>query len=303
MLPYADLENPLMWSVLVHELSHAFEATLGIVDEVAESFSAQSEKIIRRSKNWAREFCCDMIAIKLMGPSYLNAFLNLAFSINPWHHLHSDSHPQPYSRINYMSKYLDGSSERPSIHSSSSNHYTKVFRELYDKFSIQEETVQLAIRQEDLIQGLEQKISEITFPGEIGNGYLAITSNLTKKLKDGIPLISSYRSTPVEKITKKMEQFSNNQDAAPDDKIKELYDLLGLANEKPAKPADIVNAAWDYRAEKFWDLFKEIFTDSQLSYEEKFVKFAEHIDNFNYSIIKSLEISKIHQIFQPGEVK
>lgn len=63
----------------------------------------------------------------------------------------------------------------------------------------------------------------------------------------------------------------------------------------------ILNAAWDFRAKKYWDLFKKIFTDSELTNEERFLKFAEDIDNFSYSIIKSLEISKIHKTFQPKE--
>jgi hypothetical protein len=294
MLPFADFENPLMWSILIHELSHAFEAKLGIIEGFAKNFTIHSDEVIRRSKSWAREFCCDIIAIKLMGPSYLNAFLNLHFSIHPWQYISSESHPQPHSRINYMSDYL----EQSSLHSYSSKCYVKIFRELSNLFSIQEERFQLAIKQEDLIQGLEQEIAKIIFPDPMNLEHLSIILNLGEKLKSGLPLISSYRPINKNKITETKEKFLSNQDQLSG-KEANIYNLLILAEEKPAKPVHILNAAWDFRAEKFWDAFTTIFTNSEFKYEEKFLKMAEYVEDFSSSVIKSLETSKIHETFMP----
>lgn len=299
MLPYVDFGNPLVWSILTHELSHAFEANLEIVENFAENFKPHSEDVIRRSKNWAREFCCDIIAIKLMGPSYLNAFLNFSFSIHPWYHTHSESHPHPYSRINYMSNYLKNSS----LHSDSSIFYTDLYDQLYSLFSIEEERIQLAMKLEDLIDGLEQKISEINLLDIMKKESLSVIAILTEKLNSGIPLISSYRLTNIDEITKEKEEFLNSQYQPTIKEVEKYYNLLNLANEEPAEPTHILNASWDFRAKRFWDSFKEIFKDSSLSYEEKFINFAEYIDNFSYSIIKSLEISKIHSTFKPKEPK
>jgi hypothetical protein len=74
-----------------------------------------------------------------------------------------------------------------------------------------------------------------------------------------------------------------------------LYDLLRLAEEQPAKPIHILNAAWDFRAEQLWDTFAMIFNDPEFDYEAKFLKMAEYIEDFSYSIIKSLETSKVHE--------
>lgn len=189
MLPYVDFQNPLVWSILAHELGHALEAKQGIVEDYSNEFTAHSEVVIRRSKSWAREFCCDIIAIRLMGPSYFNAFVNLNFSIHPWDHSSSESHPHPYTRLIYMSKYL----KKHSLHSFSSELYDNLTIKLYDLFSVQEEKLQLAIPQEELISGLEERVSDISLPDTIKKEHLNISSILTDKLEDGIPLISSYR--------------------------------------------------------------------------------------------------------------
>ncbi len=39
----------------------------------------------------------------------------------------------------------------------------------------------------------------------------------------------------------------------------DIYDLLILAEEAPAKATYILNAAWDFRTEKFWEVFTMIF--------------------------------------------
>ncbi len=294
MLPYADFANPLVWSILVHELSHALETKYGIVEELSESFTPHSIPTTRRSKNWASELCCDMLAIKIMGPSYLNSFINLVFSVHPWYHSASDSHPHPKLRIHFMSEYLD----ELGLHSNSSKYYVDFATKLYDLFTIEEEKLQLAIYIETLIEKLKEKISDIDLPDVMEPQNSVAIMNLTEKLKQETPLISSYNSTSIDHIEKEKEKYLLQKKEASEIDLNNAYSLLKLLDEKPAKPSHILNAAWEFRVDMYWDIFISIFKDPKLKYEEKFFKFAEHIDNFTFSIIKSIEVSKIHQIFR-----
>ncbi len=85
-LPKAEKDNPLMWTILVHEIGHALaEKNLNILSKINKE--GIIDKKIHYShqtilKNWIKEIISDLLSIRIMGPSYLYSFMFFSLLLN-----------------------------------------------------------------------------------------------------------------------------------------------------------------------------------------------------------------------------
>jgi hypothetical protein len=106
-LPKAEAENPLMWAILAHEISHTMIDSYRILDRVLEAtpgYSGADGTSQRVYRNWAVEVCADLIALRLLGPSYFFSFASMAFLLGEF--TSTQTHPSAIDRIGFMERVI-----------------------------------------------------------------------------------------------------------------------------------------------------------------------------------------------------
>jgi hypothetical protein len=109
-LPKAEVDNPLMWAILAHETAHAMISSYKILEseilarspEYSESTDEMSRQVYR---NWSLEICADLIALRILGPSYYFSFASMGLLLHP--QATTEDHPPIIERIGIMSKVLE----------------------------------------------------------------------------------------------------------------------------------------------------------------------------------------------------
>ncbi len=106
-LPKAECDNPLMWSILAHELAHAVRGW-GRTEEIIlpktenDKFNNDNEKNFYI--NWMLEIYSDLFAIRLLGPSYFFSFVSMGFIIDP--RPFNSNHPTYINRVGIMEQII-----------------------------------------------------------------------------------------------------------------------------------------------------------------------------------------------------
>ncbi len=108
-LPKAEKDNPLMWTILVHEIGHALaENNLNILNKI------NKEGIIDKKidyshhtilKDWIKEIISDLLSIRIIGPSYLYSFMFFSLLLSDLDAF--NTHPSPEYRISLMMSTLE----------------------------------------------------------------------------------------------------------------------------------------------------------------------------------------------------
>jgi hypothetical protein len=107
-LPKSEVDDPLMWAILTNQIAH-----LMIEDyRILEAITAQTEAyttVDRESQyiycNWAQEICSDLIALRLLGPSYFFSFVSM--EILRGSTLSIADYIEPIERIGIMANVIE----------------------------------------------------------------------------------------------------------------------------------------------------------------------------------------------------
>lgn len=104
-LPKIEKENPLMWTILIHEIGHNLDDKyLKITKETFKNihFPANDLKIL---KKWIKEIVADLISLRIIGPAYMMSFMFfnlLSGNLESF----SNTHPSPKYRLLLMESKL-----------------------------------------------------------------------------------------------------------------------------------------------------------------------------------------------------
>ncbi len=74
-LPKIEKENPLMWTILIHEIGHILDDKyLKITEETFNDihFTGNQLEIL---KKWIKEIVADLISLRIIGPAYMMSFM------------------------------------------------------------------------------------------------------------------------------------------------------------------------------------------------------------------------------------
>jgi hypothetical protein len=107
-LPKVECENPLMWAILAHELGHAIMAWWPVKQEILSRSKGYREAERDQQElydNWISEICSDLIALRLLGPSYFFSLASMDFMALPYSPARAD-HPSIIARMGTMEKVL-----------------------------------------------------------------------------------------------------------------------------------------------------------------------------------------------------
>ncbi len=241
--------------------------------------------------HWIGELICDKIALRLIGPAFLNAFIMWQITWNsaehPEYYSATSTHPHPYHRICLMKKCLDNDNL--------STPYVDLFHQITQKIDMetinrldlkqtykfncvncsiecQEDVLPLPIvtKQniggdnfmryfEDILLGIDKVIDErgddLIPDAQKENISYKDISELAFSLKRGMT-IYSIRIEQDNKIDKIASDLQKERDTGdPSEYI--IEDLLKALEERPTIVYEILNAGWEVKTSKHLQIFRE----------------------------------------------
>lgn len=304
-LPKIELGNCLLWQTVLHEVAH------GIIDKnsILDGFLTQREIEKHREKkstleNWIREFGADLMAAKMIGPSYLITltiyFVTSVYQYDFWNA--TISHPPIRLRIDSLFKELQG--QLGDLHVDLKRYLDLVDRLCGQRLKYEIETSdeeKRVIRAEfkekyfpvDFLKGIIKRLSEklddsFSFR-KFNDQDLKKSHELSERLSKWI-LISS---SPVD-----MTVLHNLRNAKKSRKVSLVIEDPSKFNECPNRIADIVTAGTLCKLDTQRDWFYKSFLDNERDENSGgFENFRNQLLKFDELVEKSIETAIIHSYF------
>jgi len=315
-LPKIEYSNPLNWSILVHEMGHCITQPLeDIFKDIEERNIHTTVEGIKMLKSWTEEVWCDLVASKLLGPSYIASYITFSLLLASSGNIEksSSTHPAHRFRISIMKTFLEKTGMNLQLQSDITeiNNITEFFDNLFEErcsFAREQENLQLLPRSQFPIDYqkfrdfLIEKIDTLTHKDipylELNNEKIR---TLTKRLSEGI-LIGSCRENQtnkdllkkVEELDKIMKSYKNTQRKDDNSLFNQLVEGV---KEKPNHIGEIINTGWKYKCEQFYPLMMQLLfiEDNDINYCYEI--FQTEITSLDDKLKKSIEISYIHNLF------
>lgn len=301
-IPKIEKDNPLMWTILAHEIGHVFDFnSLEVTNTIFKGLELPSDQL-RILQKWTKEIVADIISIRIMGPAYLlsSIFFNLClFNLENF----SSTHPSIKYRISTMKSLLIDEFEMENI-----DYIISLFDEIqtFDGSPISEsceacgqELSHTKLENiEELIKILDvnvEKAKKIIVPKikEFTGLQYNHSIDLSKNLMADIPINSSRELD--DNILKDLhDSFIPNQD--------NIYTLLEKFEEKSNIIPEIISAGWINKIEKILPKFVELFLENEEgNFEDKYSEYRDFLNKKDNLLLKSIEIADIHSIFELGK--
>lgn len=314
-LPKAEKDNPLMWAILVHEIGH----------DLAENYLDISKRIIKDGItdkkihyshqtiliNWVNEIISDLLAIQMIGPSYLYSFI-LCYLLIGDLDTSNITHPSPKSRILIMISVLEKrgfelkqikelynlicARQRHSKNLMLVDDSCPVCGEEIDPISEMEEIE----KEFDQLVNLSIKIIDEIKVKEYTKDNLVNCGKLTENLSNFIPISSSRKvdDTELKEVLGKFFASFNNE------KNNDIYALLEQFEDKPNSISDIINAGWLHKINnshsEFIKLFFENNEKDNNTFDDKYENYKKYLIKNDELLLKSLEIVDMHLLLEFG---
>jgi len=304
-LPKIERDNPLNWSILVHECGHIDSTDLSSLPELERIFPEEPDtaagEILR---NWAEEIYCDLFAAKILGPAYLSSFVtySLVVAAAGGSELATETHPPDIVRINIIQEVLRknglevrlnfkefGSDDLATLFFNILEERTKIDGRYFNQ-SLQQPFPQLVLGEfVDIICDEVDKI--ISLSQDLTIKDFSRISSLADRLAKGI-LIGSYQNPEVIECAKK-KYLEGKLDRG------QLDDGKMAINESRVLLWEIVNAGWVYKVEGLYPkAFELFFTSQDRPLERRVLEWGDEIENIDRLLLKSIEASEVHRLIE-----
>jgi hypothetical protein len=302
-LPKIEVENPLRWATLVHEMGHAIYAPSDsfLTEAEVHAMTKGRPEGIKIVNSWFEEIYCDFISLHLLGPAYLAAFIDFLLSISTEGILEraSDSHPPPRLRIqlmcwdlqqkgisaNFADDLFNGGTDMARFFDEMFGQRTKAER-MYLTPSFQ--NFEGAFDAHDFRLRLEKAVEDrfptrITLPPFDKDRF----SCLSERLQIGVPIGSSSivevsereNASALKDLKSIQESLTNGSDPEPEQLTKALDNVRIRIKETPCNIAEIVNAGWLYKCEHIYKDAVTTIDSFDKEKEESFDKALLNLDN------------------------
>lgn len=300
-LPKIERNNPLMWTILIHEIGHTLDNNyLKVTERVFSNIQLPSNQL-RILKNWTKECVSDLISLKIMGPSYMLSFMFFNLLIGDLERF-SETHPSAKWRLSFMeSKLCEFNSdirsilelldERKDFDLDVDENLCQECWQRMPKQELNQENLEV-LKNElnkiviEILKAIEtENINQFTFD------QYCRTVLLSESLKAGIP-ISSSRILNDSEITKLCKSFNKNKE--------NIYELLKKFEEKPNSISEIINAGWNHKIKNVLPEAISLFFENNDNFKIKYRKYHKILDKNDNVLSKSIEIADIHSLFEMG---
>jgi hypothetical protein len=319
-LPKVEVENPLQWAGLVHEMGHAlFKPVKDLFspDEI-NAITRGSEYGKRMLNSWVEEMYCDIISLHLLGPAYLASFVDFITLAGSGGFLEeaSDTHPYPPMRIYVMWRNLGLREIRASFQNRLFERWDDISEFFYSLFELRsraerqhfapplQEVSALPAVAHELRSRLEERVNKLLpFPSALQTFDKRKFSNLSKRLSNGIP-IGAYSPVQIEvgddearMSLKELAGVLLRGDVSDASILsKPLASVRARVREAPCTIAEIVNAGWLYKCEQIYADAATRIQRFDKGMEEEFALKLLNLDNL---LRNSIETSYLATLFSP----
>lgn len=270
-------------------------------------------------KNWTEEVWCDLIASKLLGPSYIASYITFSLLLASSGNIEgsSPSHPADRFRISIMKTFLEKTNVKLQLQSDMTeiNNITDFYDNLFEeRCSFDRETYKQELSPRSLFpinyqkfrDFLIQKIDTLTHEDiphlELNKEKIRI---LTNRLSEGILIGSCRENRDDEALLKKVEELDKIMESHKDthrEDVNSLFNqLVEGVEEKPNHIGEIINTGWKYKCEQFYPKMMKLLFIENNDINNCYEIFQNEMTSLDDKLKKSIEISYIHNLF--SEVK
>lgn len=315
-LPKIESCNPLNWSILAHEMGHVLKRPLEelITEEEIREITTTVDGIKTLMK-WTKEVWCDLVAIKILGPSYLASYTIFSLLLagdNLSIEASTESHPAHRIRLNIMKSFLDKTNAKIEIRSD----YFSI-RDMSDFFeNLFEERCEYARDNADNSQSssgfqigyqkfrdiLIKRMDDITHQDvlfvDIDPGKVKL---LADRLSDGVLIGSSTQNQNIDEALLKIKDLNKgieNKEMDSDPILKNMDIIYEAVKEQPCHIGEIINAGWLYKCEKIYPKMIDLFFYQNREIDYCYNALGNEIFSLDDKLRKSIETSYIHRLFR-----
>jgi len=304
-LPKIERDNPLNWSILVHECGHAdFQGNSHLLDQLEAIFAqadAPSKKILQR---WAEEIYCDLFATQILGPAYLASFATFALVVagGGGSEISSETHPADIVRIAIIHEALEKSNLKVVLAEPrlDSNDISSLFyNALEERVKLERQFIRPPLEQpqpqfilQDFVDVICEQVEQtISLSQQLTVKDFDRIYGLAKRLAKGI-LIGSYQNPQL------MESGKENFSEGRIDPQK-LNEAKTAVHESRVLLWEIVNAGWLHKIENIYPRAFTLFFDSDdTPLEERVRIWGEELEGIDRLLLKSIESSEIQRLME-----
>lgn len=290
-LAEVEKDDPMMWSLLAHEMGHALDEAEKIGDTV---FAPSEPTQIEEFPRWITELIADNIAIRVLGPAYFCAFASLTLlDNNP--RTYYNSHPVLHKRVEMLKQELELMDVLKGKTKEIVDGYYQLVTERARTEPVSPEDK--LITWEDIFNKIKSTVDKQAKNLHNFNKQDRKRSEaLAGLLQKGTPISSFLDEERRRSINEKAKQLLGDlRETSGRDRQKRLAKFKGRLNEiiddfveKPTDPIWVLNAGWIYR----WDKMKE--WDAGLGSLSDWQEWLRKID-IDTVLKKSIEAIAIHE--------
>ncbi len=325
-LPEIEVNNPLMWAQLSHEMAHFYIDAKDLVQEIKQELLEEIIGIHQQKifSEWAKEIISDVIALRLFGVGYYTSFISTAIKIGGLR-THTIGHPSHRTRVDVMSELLVSTSDITQKLKELVNFYGKIFS-LWTEWEIHKYQWMgstpnsdddifigndLNEEEKDKNKKAIQSITDKKIPFKIARfadeqmdsilkevyslNEIEKLNRLSKVLNKGI-IISSCRAQRDGDIINAIREFKSRGEITTDD----AYELISNLTEIPNSIFDIINSGWMYRYKSYYRKIDDSLFSENMTFEDGYENFKKELIRYDELLLKSIENAQLHEIFKGG---
>lgn len=307
-LPKIEKGNPLVWTILVHELGHILAEEYGVIDRILEDVKEEvpGETKVRMLRKWIAEICADVASLQLLGPASILPFVTFCITlVNDNLHQASKDHPPPYRRAKYLWDSLETDIKIPYQKLPELEKYYSLFGTRCDidteigYRTVEPKDFEQSFFPSEFVDSVARSVydswwsetSENQNAFGITNYETAKRELQTKSLSNNIPIASYLPESASRFVRSHAEECEkNNRETGLDD----IYSKL---DEEPSRMNEIINAGWIDKSEHQAEWLEQCFLTRTGSVEESFGKYKDKLVNLDLLLQKSMETSLIHKFY------
>jgi hypothetical protein len=302
ILPYTQVNNPLMWTIISHEVGHFAEKQYSLGRKVISKILGCVPADVADSTelDWVEELISDLVAVRVLGPAYLFSFISLTIPQSSLG-VPSLTHPSDLSRVRIAFQELNHTCLTDAVPTLKSLVQNSV--ELFEeKFKFNEKYLgdknlgpskihgkPLA----DVVALINQELDDLKI-ARITVDSLRCAETLAKNLAKGHPIAASQSETSV-----LQSKLAHLEALLADGNIEGSRDLFfeiqnGMV-EKPCSCSEIINAGYLHRYEKTIPHIIDRLSASTL--DDFANEYRDELKQLDHQLEVSLQTTEIHKLF------
>lgn len=304
ILPYTQVNNPLMWTIISHEIGHFAEKYHALGKKVlGKVLGCAPDKVTEGTElDWIEELISDAVATRLLGPAYLFSFVSFTI-LQSLLGRPSVTHPSELSRVRVAFEELKRSCLTDAV-PIAKGVTTKIVQLFEEKFSFNEKylgdkhlgpsTIHSTPIAE-VVSLITQELEDLKM-GKLSTEALGRSEALAVALAKGQP-VSALRKerTGLQPRIDALRESLDAPGTKNNDIGKAFSEIRNCMVEEPSTCAEIINAGYIHRYQEILPQILDGLAGSTVA--EYGVQHKKSITQIDRLLKVSLQATEIHKLF------